>query len=76
MSRHNSSGSNDHRVQRLGHDYYEISWVVDRYYENSRLRFPAVYGRGTDEAGARRFIKKWGITHRVPEELQDDKETK
>lgn len=70
MGRFNSSGSVDHHVQRLGDNFYRISWVVDRYYTGSRLRFPTRYSRDTDTAGAKRFIKKWGITYRVPEELK------
>lgn len=64
MSRHNSSGSYDRHCQCLSrvHGEYQLSWVVDRYYESSRLRFPREYHRDTDEKGARRFCKRWNIT--------------
>lgn len=60
MSRH-TSGSSDHRIQLLWPDCYELSWVVDRYYSGSRLRFPTGYRRITDAAGAARFAKKWDV---------------
>ena len=41
--------------------FYRISWCLDRHYSGSRLRFPTCFRRDTDEAGARRFCKKWGI---------------
>lgn len=40
---------------------FTISWTFDRYYADSRLRFPHTYRRDTDEAGAKRFCKRWGI---------------
>jgi hypothetical protein len=66
MGRNNPTGSYDHRCCRHGRDDYRISWVVDRYYEGSRLRWPMTMRRDTDEKGARRFCKKWGI--KFPEE--------
>lgn len=42
-------------------DYYQLFWTVDHYVSGSRLRFPTVYHRDTDERGARRFCKRWGI---------------
>jgi hypothetical protein len=60
MGRYTSTGSTDHHCQRLGYGF-RISWVVDRYYAGSRLRFPTRYSRDTDAAGAQRFCKKWGI---------------
>ena len=68
MSRHRSSGAKGFRIQRIGHDHYRLSWVVDRYYEWSRLRHPTGYKRDTDEAGARRFAKKHGIEFKEPPE--------
>lgn len=62
MSRFSSAGSYGHHcTYHKYHDYYAISWVVDRYYVGSRLRFPRTTRRSTDEAGARRFCKKWDI---------------
>ena len=71
--RHRQQRSYNHRCQYHSNwdwgDWYEISWTVDRYVSGSRLRFPATYTRDTDEAGARRFCKKWGIP--LPENLQE-----
>ena len=61
MSRHNSSGSYGHKIQRIGYGGYRLYWTVDRYYAGSRLRFPTGSSRDTDEAGAIRFAKKHGI---------------
>ena len=41
--------------------YYVLSWVVDRKYPDSRLRFPEVRRRDTDRAGALRFAERWGV---------------
>jgi len=68
MSRHRVQRSEQHHIERMGHDDYRISWVVDRYYAGSRLRFPTRYSRDTDAAGARRFARKWKIN--VPSEPQ------
>jgi hypothetical protein len=67
MSRHRSSGSRGHHIERLCPGCYRLSWTVDRYYATSRLRFPTRYSRDTDEAGAVRFAKKWNVP--LPEEL-------
>ena len=61
MSRYSSSSSTGHHACWLGEDEYEISWVVDFYYSGSRLRFPRRFRRDTNEAGAKRFCKKWKI---------------
>lgn len=66
MSRHRSAGSYGHRIQLLMRDCYRLSWMVDRYYSGSRLRFPRQSTRDTDEKGARTFAKKWGVE--MPEE--------
>jgi len=60
MSR-NNSGSYGHRCRHVGHGEYEISWTYDRKYVGSRLRYPQTLRRRTDEAGARRFCKRWGV---------------
>lgn len=60
MTRHRSTGSHSHHIRRLGWDF-EVSWVVDRYYAGSRLRFPRRSSRLTDEAGAKRFSKRHGV---------------
>jgi hypothetical protein len=70
VSRHGAGGSRDHRVQKLSENLYRISWVVDYYYADSRLRYPRVFFRDTDRAGAVRFIDRWGIAPwRYPDEL-------
>ena len=61
MSRFNSGGSYSHRINYLGDGCYRLSWVVDRHYANSRLRWPRRTTRDTDKAGAVRFAKRWGI---------------
>lgn len=66
MSRWSSSGSKSHHVARLGWDWYRLSWTVDRYTKNGRIRLPTRYSRDTDEKGAARFCKKWGC--RMPPE--------
>jgi len=66
MSRHSTGSSYSHTIRKLCSEEYEISWVVDFYYKDSRLRFPRRMGRVTDEAGARRFCKKWSLSWPIP----------
>lgn len=66
MSRHNSSISHNHRIRREREDEYVISWVVDRYYQGSRLRHPQARSRDTNRKGAERFAKKWKL--KMPED--------
>lgn len=47
--------SYNHRIEKLAFGGYRISWTVD--FHGGRLR----YTRDTDEDGAKRFAKKWGI---------------
>ena len=61
MGRWGGGGSYGHRAAEKAGGDYELSWVVDRYVRGSRLRFPTVYRRWTDRAGAERFAKKWGV---------------
>lgn len=61
MSRYRKQNSYNHRIKKVSHDFYAISWVIDRYYTGSRLRFPTTYKRYTDEEGAKRFAKKWDV---------------
>jgi hypothetical protein len=61
MSRHRSSRSKSHWVERISSDHYRLHWVVDRYYSWSNLRHPRSYRRDTDEAGAKRFAKRWNV---------------
>ena len=54
-------GSYGHHIRAIGPDHYRLSWVVDFKYPSSRLRFPRSYDRDTDEAGANKFAKRWGL---------------
>lgn len=40
---------------------YTISWTVDYRYDSKRIRYPRRFSRDTDEAGAKRFCKRWNI---------------
>jgi len=60
MGRRSTSGYG-HFCTRYGHDDYEIGWLWDRYYSGQRIRYPQTMRRWTDEKGARRFCKKWGV---------------
>ena len=68
MSRFNSTGSRGHTITRIAPDCYRLHWTVDRYTKNSRLRFPTGHSRATDEAGARRFAKRWGCAFPEPKD--------
>lgn len=70
MGRYSPSSSYGHRIRRLGHDWYRISWAFDRYYASARLRFPQCREKDTDEAGAKRFAKKWGVDLPAPPEKE------
>lgn len=48
-----------HKIQHIGPDHYRLHWIVDHKYPSSRLRFPRCHSRDTDEAGAKRFAKRW-----------------
>lgn len=61
MSRHGTNHSYGHSIVKIFNDCYDLSWTVDRHYVASRLRFPTSYRRNTDERGAQRFAKKWGL---------------
>lgn len=61
MTRSSSKKSYRHRVKQIAHDHWRVSWVVDFHYRDSRLRHPRIYSRDTDERGAKRFAKKWGL---------------
>ena len=61
MGRFSGSTSYGHRIREMG-GYYRLSWATDRYYAGSRLRHPRTTERDTDEKGAERFAKKWGIS--------------
>ncbi len=67
MSVHPPSGSYNHRVRREREDEYVVSWIV--YRKIGRLLARTRYSRDTNEAGARKFAKKWGVTINLPPEL-------
>ena len=48
--------------------WYEIGWQYDCKLSGSRLRFTRTTRRSTDEKGARKFCKKWGLQFPGPEE--------
>ena len=56
-----TADSRGHHVRHLGGDLWILSWTTDHKHAGSRLRFPRAHYRHTDEAGARRFAKKWGL---------------
>lgn len=58
MGRFGGSNSYGFSCRKYGEDWYRLSWVVDSYYSNSRLRHPKRFTRDTDLAGAKRFCKK------------------
>jgi hypothetical protein len=62
MSRFHTQKAYGQRIVKLFADCYRISWVVDRYYSGSRLRWPTESSRVTDDRGAERFCKKHGLT--------------
>jgi hypothetical protein len=68
MSRHRSSGSKGHSIHKIMDGWYRLSWSVDRYYPSSRLRHPRGCHRDTDEAGALRFAKRWGVP--MPDDMK------
>jgi hypothetical protein len=66
MSRHSPGRSYGHAIQRLGPDDFRLSWVVDFYYQGSRLRHPRRFNRDTDEKGACRFRLRWNLAWSIP----------
>ena len=45
------TASYGHNVRQFGPDDFTISWVVDKHYSGSRLRFPRQQRRVTDRKG-------------------------
>jgi len=66
MSSLASKGSYNHHAREIGPDHWRLSWTVDFKHEGSRLRYPRVYTRDTDLAGAKRFARRWGLAEPVP----------
>jgi hypothetical protein len=61
MSRYNASNSYGFKCKKTQYGDYDISWIFNRYYSGSRLRFPQTRSRLTDLKGAKRFCKKHNI---------------
>lgn len=61
MTRYRPAKAYGHRLKSMGADWYRMSWVIDFYYPNSRLRHPRLFTRDTDLAGAKRFAKRHSI---------------
>lgn len=60
MTRYGKQKSYGHTIRFIAHDHYRLGWTVDRYYANSRLRFPTRFNRDSGETQAKRFAAKWG----------------
>ena len=60
-NRYNSTGATRFSCRSLSDGDYKISWVVDYYYPDSRLRYPRKFSRITDMDGARRFCKRHNL---------------
>ena len=61
MGRYSTSTGYSFKCRKIDSGIYRISWVVDYYYANSRLRYPRRFSRDTDQRGAERFCKLHGI---------------
>lgn len=69
MGRYTSSSAYHFRIKQEGVDDYRMSWVVDFYYADSRLRYPRLFSRYTNQKGAERFCKKHNLPS-VKEEMK------
>lgn len=61
MSRFRRQKAYEQHIRKLYDGCYEISWAVDYYYPDSRLRHPRGFRRITDTKGANRFAKKHNL---------------
>lgn len=59
--RRSTTGYGHYCKYRPYYDWYEIGWTWDKHYPDSRLRYPRTMVRSTDEKGAKKFCKKWGL---------------
>lgn len=57
------SGSHNHHARLISADTWQIYWTVDQKY--GRMLYPRTFCRSTDDKGAKRFIKKWGLKQRL-----------
>jgi len=63
MSRYSSTSAYSFNARKIDPSgMYRLSWTVDFYYPDSRLRYPRTFSRDTDQKGAERFCKKHNIT--------------
>ena len=69
MGRYSTNPSYNQRIVFMGKDWYRLFWTCDRYYKDSRQRFPRQFSRDTDEKGAIKFCKKWGLNLPYPHKL-------
>jgi hypothetical protein len=61
MGRYSGNTSYGHRWRKIGVNEFIISWIYDKYYAGSRLRFPQHRDKYVDLKGCIKFCKKWGI---------------
>lgn len=67
VSRHATrAGSHSHRLVKCGDGRYEMRWHTNHWARGSRLRVIAAHSRDTNEVGAKRFAKRWGV--KMPED--------
>lgn len=52
-------GGYGHHIWRIGADHYRLSWKYD--VKHGRIRYPRAMSRDTNQVGAQRFAKKWGV---------------
>lgn len=52
----------NHRITRLDHNSYRLSWCFDANIQDTRVSWPQMVNQDTDETGAIAFAKKWRIT--------------
>lgn len=57
-----SRSSYGHNWKRIGPNEYRLSWSFDTRIAGSRQRWPRTIARYSNEDGALRFAKKWGLT--------------
>lgn len=60
------SGGSHHYIKRIYPDIYEIGWAYEAKYTGARTRHHRWIRRDTNEKGARRFAKKWGLEMPTP----------
>ena len=61
MGRYSKSNAYSFNIKKIDIETYILSWIVDYYYSNSRLRFPRRFSRVTNRRGAIKFSKKHNV---------------